>query len=216
MRALLKKDFLLIRKQIYIVLLFQIILTPALLYQIQNGGIIGGYLVFFLMQFVSVLVLQNTISVAETADVRAVAYLCVLPYKRRMLVIDKYLFDIGILVIYSLIYAIESKLIPVVPELSAWKCLLCVLGVIVYRGVYIPLEYKFGYEKTKFATTIFGLAVPFGFSFLMSKIKISPDILSFFSKISNMLMLIIVVIACIVIEIISCMFSVKNFEGKDL
>lgn len=214
--ALFRKDCILVKKQILFMFLFQMVVTPFLLSRMEGSGVIGGYLIFFLVQYISVLVIQNSISVVETADERAISYLCTLPYKRTGFVREKYFMDIVLVVAYCVIYFVEEKFLTIVPKLELWMCAVCILIVFMYRAVYIPLEYKFGYEKTKYTTTIFGLLVPFGLSALLSKLNVTDEMIIRFEAISEMEALFAVVLCIVFVTGVSMFIASKIFREKDL
>jgi uncharacterized membrane protein len=86
----------------------------------------------------------------------------------------------------------------------------------MYRAVYIPLEYKFGYEKTKYTTTIFGLLVPFGLSALLSKLNVTDEMIKRFEAISEMEALFAVVLCIVFVTGVSMFIASKIFREKDL
>ncbi len=53
----------------------------------------------------------------------------------------------------------------------------------VFIGVYLPVQYKFGYEKTKLAFFVVIMASPFILPLLMTMENVNPDFLSLLSPI---------------------------------
>ena len=107
MISLLKKDYMIAKLQILFMIGFVILALPFLGMRMQSG-VIGGYVLYFILLFTFVLLLTNTISIAEATNGRALAYLCATPYSRTQLVREKYLFDISLVVIYNILYFAES------------------------------------------------------------------------------------------------------------
>ena len=216
---LVRKDFLLVKKYVYIMILVTLI-APTILYmqmEVQkNEKAFYGTLIFFLIMFVIVLLLSNSVSIVEETYKKGCAYLCTTPYSRNQIVISKYVFSYCIFVAYVVIYIIEHLFLPQFTIMPSKEIiLLCFAFVTVFRGVLIPLEFKFGYEKAKYIIFILVMGTPFISSLIIDKLGLSKLDFSFINNISINWMLVIV-IATLVFAALSVCISCRIFNKKDL
>lgn len=82
-----------------------------------------------------------------------------------------------------MIYGIETFVIPGLGSCDIKLLVLMLLITSVFIGIYLPVQYKLGYEKTKFAFVVVIMASPFFLPQLMKMETINLDFLSLISPI---------------------------------
>lgn len=216
---LIKKDCLLIKKYILIMGCVSIIAPPLLMYRIDDTGInnIAGLLVFFTVIFVVELLLTNTISMVETKYNKGTSYLCMTPYSRTLFVTARYLFNLLIYIVYCIIYYIVSIIIPNYMVALNYQIIGIVLLILsVFRGIIIPLEYKFGYEKSKYVMTLFMMGVPFVSSSILSKIDFTTIDITKILQIEPIVKILSLYGGSAIITTLSLIISIYIFNNKEL
>lgn len=83
----------------------------------------------------------------------------------------------------------------------------------VFIGVYLPLQYKLGYEKTKFVFLVIIAASPVILPLLMRMDGFDPD---FLSELSPYLVYGGILLIAFAVLAVSASLSVKIYERKDL
>ena len=121
----------------------------------------------------------------RTGDVWAAAWLCALPYSRRDLVLSKYLYFLGVYLLCCLIYGAETLLVPSLGAFGPAQIIPVFAGAALLFGIYLPFQYRLGYEFTKyfflFAILIVSFLLPMLFRRLPQKLpafRMSPGALS--------------------------------------
>lgn len=170
MRTLLIKNLQLIRKDLFIMIAFGIIVPPFLLSQINDKTGTLQYIMYCVMIFVFVIVAETSISMSETADQKAITYLCSLPIRRNDFLIEKYITDGILIALYSLIFVLESQVFNVIKQGKPWVFFCLLVPIIIYRCILIPLEFKFGYQKIKTISSFFVVLFPFAISIAAQKV----------------------------------------------
>ena len=203
------------KSQIAFMLLFSCIAIPVLSGRMDAGGI-GDGLIFFMVLFVLVMLLPNTVSMAETADERVTAYLCATPYSRKQMVLSKYIFDICIVVVYFFIYTLESMVFQDVGRVGGLTASVLIAVIFLYRGAYIPLEYKVGYEKAKYIGMASIMLLPFLLPTLLNNIDIEKLDFSVITALPVWLKYVMVYGGILLWLTVSYMLSERIFEKKEL
>ena len=178
---LLKKDVLIVKKYVLIMLVFAVLIPPFMLWRVpqQYAGVLG----FMLSVNFCVLMLLQYVSLQEYQFPKAATLLCAAPYSRKMIVLSKYIFCIITYVVCCLIYGIETLVIPGLGSCDIKLFAIMFFITSVFIGLYLPVQYKLGYEKTKFAFVVVIMAFPFILPQLMKIENVNLDFLSLFSPI---------------------------------
>ena len=100
-----------------------------------------------------------------------------------MIVLSKYVFCTVTYVVCCAIYGIETFVVPGLGSCDIKLFVLMFFITSVFIGAYLPVQYKLGYEKTKFAFVIIIMASPFILPKLMKMENINLDFLSLLSPI---------------------------------
>ncbi len=151
MLQLLKKDFLLTGKYVLLAAAICVFYPVFVLWQLEDtlpaqAGTIG----FLLMTFFSILFVLLQAFQKEAMYPKSAAFLCALPYSRRDLVLEKYMFFLIIYLGCCLIYRCETLLIPALGSFGFSEASLMCAAVSLILGLYLPVHYRFGYENTKY------------------------------------------------------------------
>ena len=143
---LVKKDFLIVKK--YVLIMFAVcILFPVFL--LWRSPEYAGILGFVLITIFSIFMLLQYVSLKETQYPKASTLLCALPFSRKNIVLSKYIFCILIYLACCLIFGIETLIFPQLRSIGYKVPILLFMVVSLFLGVYLPAQYKLGYEKNK-------------------------------------------------------------------
>lgn len=175
---LLKKDFLIVKKYVFIMIIAAILIPPFMLWRApEYTGILG----FMLSVIFSVFMLLQYVSLKEYQFPKAAALLCAAPFSRKMMVLSKYIFCMAVYVTCCILYKIETLMIPGLGVSDIKLFLFMFFVTAVFIGLYLPVQYKLGYEKTKFAFIVIIMASPFILPYLMKTENININFLSAYS-----------------------------------
>ncbi len=194
---LIKKDFLIIKKYVFIMLAAAVFIPPFMLWRAPEYT---GKLGFILSVIFCVFILLQYVSLKEYQFPKAATLLCTTPFSRKMMVLSKYIFCMAIYVACCIIYAVETLIIPDLGTVNITMFFFMLLVTSVFIGVYLPIQYKLGYEKTKFGFTVVVMASPFTLPYLMKMESVNLDFLSVFSPL----------LACGIILLFSCVILIAS------
>lgn len=207
---LLKKDVLIVKKYVLIMLAAAVLIPPFMLWRApQYTGILG----FMLSVIFCVFMLLQYVSLKEYQFPKAATLLCATPYSRRMIVLSKYIFCMVTYLACCLIYGIETLVIPGLGSCDIKLFVLMLFITSVFIGVYLPVQYKLGYEKTKFAFVVVIMASPFILPYLMKMENVNLDFLSLFSPV---LVYGGIILLSLGILIVSIFLSMRFYSSVDL
>lgn len=207
---LIKKDFLIVRKYVLIMLVAAILIPPVMRWRTPE---FAGTFGFILSVIFSVFMLLQYVSLKEYQYPKAATLLCATPFSRSMMVLSKYIFCILIYVACCIIFGIETLLIPGLGTSSIALFIFMFFVTSVFIGIYFPIQYKLGYEKTKFAFAVIIVASPFVLPVLMRMDTVNWD---FFASISAYLLYGGVLAGGIIILLLSSILSIKIYNATDL
>ena len=208
--ALLKKDFLIVKKYVLIMLLFIFLIPPFMRWRTPEfTGVLG----FVLSVIFAVFMLLQYVSLKEYQSPKAATLLCATPFTRKAMVLSKYIFCMAIYVICCIAYEIETLVIPGLGTADITMFALMFLVTALFIGVYLPVQYKLGYEKTKFAFVVVIMASPIILPLLMRMDGLN---LGFLSTLSPYLICGGIVLIGFMFLAISASLSVKIYTKADL
>lgn len=183
---LVRKDFLIVKKYVLLMLAVCVFIPPFMMWRIDDATYVGS-MSFILAAIFSVFMLLQYVSLKENQYSKASTLLCATPYPRTLLVLSKYVFGLLIYGTCCLIFWAETLLFPVLGGFHIELSAVMFLVVALFLGIYLPVQYKLGYETTKFAFFIIIMASPFIVPQLLKMqggtnwyplIALSPSILS--------------------------------------
>ena len=119
----------------------------------------------------------------------------------------------AIYVICCVVFEIETLLIPELGASDIKLFALMFFVIAVFIGIYLPIQYKLGYEKTKFAFAVIIMASPFILPLLMRMGSLNLD---FLSMLSPYLVYGGIVLFGLVILTISASLSITIYDKADL
>ncbi|MBU3184549.1 ABC-2 transporter permease [Clostridium estertheticum] len=208
---LVKKDFLLIKK--YLLLMILIPIAIPILMMIQASQLLG--LGTFLMSVIfTVFMLYQYVLMAEMKYPKAEALLCATPYSRSLLVKARYAFLLLMFAYSGVAYNVLSLFFPKIKFLTSYSYLSALLISVILFGVYTPVQYKLGFEKTKYFFIVLIMGTPFLLT-LLTKININLD-LTGLSALPMFAQYPILIVAIIAIIFISMNVSIKIYSKKEL
>lgn len=207
---LVKKDFLIAKKYVMLVL-FIVIGIP--LFVSWRSPQFSQTLGFTLAVIFSEFMLCQNISLKENKYSKATALLCATPYPRSGLVQSKYILFVLVFIYCTFVYWAESLLFPHIGNFNITHILTVFLFTSLAYGIYLPIQYKLGYEKTKLFFMLIIMASPFVLPALTKYGNI--NILAI-AKIPNKIFNIILGLTSLLILLISMCISIKIFKKKEL
>lgn len=146
------KDFLLAKK--YFIFLIIIAAGAPIFVTASVKFSSGGFLELFIAALYLEHMLLGTVSVAEE-KYKGSTLLCATPYTRNTLVKAKYLFSLVIFIFTYIIYLITASVVPMgIAKVNVFTLGLSLLFITIIWGIIIPVQYQFGYEKTKYTSII--------------------------------------------------------------
>ncbi|SMG36500.1 ABC-2 transporter permease [Paenibacillus aquistagni] len=208
---LIKKDFMIVKKYVLLMLAVAILIPPFMLWRAPE---FAGPMSFLLSVIFTVFMLLQYVSMKEYQYPKASTLLCATPYPRSALVKSKYGFCIFIYAFCCVVYWIETLVFPNLGSFSFEMVLVVFLGISIFLGIYLPIQFKLGYEKTKFFFVIIVMASPFLLPQL-SKLNIGFDF-SVIHSIPDVLLYGIVAIFSLIILAFSIFVSTKIYSQVDL
>ena len=207
---LIKKDVLIVKKYVLIMLACAVLIPPFMLWRApQYTDVLG----FMLSVIFCVFMLLQYVSLKEYQFPKAATLLCAAPYSRRMIVLSKYIFCMAAYVVCCFIYGIETLLIPGLGSCDIKLFVRMLFITSVFIGVYLPVQYKLGYGKTKFAFVVVIMASPFILPYLMKMENVNLD---FLSRLSPILGYGGIILLSLGILIVSIFLSMKFYSSVDL
>lgn len=212
---LVKKDFILAKKYLLFMLIFAVV-GPIFIYS-RLGFSNGSFISFLITSLFVEYILFNMVSMQED-KYRGSALLCTTPHTRNGVIKAKYLFVlvifIGCFLLFNLAAAIGSS--TGLTRLNIYSIGIALLIISVFFGILIPIQTKFGYEKTKYIFFIIIFLTPF----------ILPAIIEWYQSINfninfNIPILQVVngwipFVISILMGLISMIISIRIFSKKNL
>ena len=100
--------------------------------------------------FISSVAFNLAVSEKENMYPKATALLCATPYNRGKLVEEKYLLYFLIYLYCCVAFRIEMEVIPQLAAVDFVRSVVIVFWIqVICMGIFLPIQYRFGYEKTK-------------------------------------------------------------------
>lgn len=208
---LIKKDFVIIKKYVWLMLIVVLLIPLFILWRIPE---LTGSDSFVISAVFAVFMLLMYVSTKEFQYSKASALLCATPYPRSMVVMSKYGFCVAVFAVCSVIYWIETLILPKIGSFNFEMVMAVFAGISLIISIYLPIQFKLGYEKTKFFFIIIIMASPFLLPQL-SKIN-GASYLVFINSIPAALLCVIFAFVSLTLLAVSILISVKIYSQKDL
>ena len=198
---LVKKDFIISKKYVYFMFFAAAAIPPYIYLRMPEYKGTPG---FILSAVFTVLMLIQNVSLKEYQCPKAAMLLCTAPFPRKIIVLSKYIFCIAVYTFCCIVFAAETLFIPAFGGLDI-KLLLI--------GIYLPVQYKFGYEKTKLAILGIIMFSPVITPVMLKTAKTSHWVIPY---IPPLLMYSTLFLASVIILLISAYISVYFYKKTDI
>ncbi|MCD2369369.1 ABC-2 transporter permease [Bacillus sp. BS3(2021)] len=208
------KDFMLIKKYLLILLAFTAIAPIYLSSQLHlsDGGLASFLLTVLLVEYI----LFGTLAKSED-KYNGAALLCATPYTRKAFVKAKYLFVFVIFMFIVVIRIITSVIVPLsIEKLSVNALGVTFLTLSIIFGVLFPLQFKYGYDKTRIISFIIIFLIPFVSPVLIREIQSNPISFTITLPFPAMIQAWLPCLVSLIIGFISMSISLKIYAKKDL
>jgi len=211
---LVKKDFLLVKKYVCFMMLLAIAVPLFVAWRLPAA--IGGAVSFIYTVTFTELIICQSVAAEESKYPKAAALLCSTPYPRSTFVMAKYAFFLLLFAYCYIVYTLMALIVPGISAIGLTMVLSVLLFGMILYGIYLPLYFKYGAEKTRFFFMICIFAISFGVPMLyQSFANISID----FSMLASIPAAIIntgLAFASIIVWGVSQGASILIFSKKDL
>ncbi|MEV2281658.1 ABC-2 transporter permease [Paenibacillus larvae] len=209
-----KKDLILVKKYLFIMLIFT---TAAPLYlssklEFSSSGFIGFLLTVIIMEYI----LFMYVSKFED-KYKGAALICATPYTRNAFVKAKYLFIFVLFICSVIIHIITVSIAPSSMErLNIHTFGITFLVLSIFFGILIPVQFKFGYDKTRLISFVFVFLTPFILPVLIKWLQSHPVSLNTTLPFPQAIRAWVPCLISFVIGFISMFVSLKIYAKKDL
>ncbi|MGN7300767.1 ABC-2 transporter permease, partial [Bacillus sp. HNG] len=212
---LVKKDFILAKKYLLFMLIFAVI-GPIFIYS-KLGFDNGSFTSFLITVLFTEYILFNMVSMQED-KYRGSALLCTTPHTRNGVIKAKYLFIlvifIGCFLLFNLAVAIGFS--TGLARLNIYSIGIALLIISVFFGILIPIQTKFGYEKTKYIFFILIFLTPFILPTIIEWYQSMNFNINFQLPLPQTVMVWVPFVISIFIILISMIISIQIFSKKNL
>ncbi|KOP81335.1 ABC-2 transporter permease [Cytobacillus solani] len=212
---LVKKDFILAKKYLLFMLVFAVI-GPMFIYS-KLGFDNGSFTSFLITVLFTEYILFNMVSMQED-KYRGSALLCTTPHTRNGVIKAKYLFVlvifIGCFLLFNLAVAIGFS--TGLARLNIYSIGIALLIISVFFGILIPIQTKFGYEKTKYIFFILIFLTPFILPTIIEWYQSMNFNINFQLPLPQTVMVWVPFVISIFIILISMIISIQIFSKKNL
>lgn len=154
---LMLKDFLIVKKNVLLVLLVAVAVPPFLLWRNPELAAVLGQV--FAAIF-GVLMPLMYLGEKENKYAKATLLLAATPYPRKWMVVSKYLVSLLMFCACTLIFWVETLFFPNLGGFNVPVSAVLFFVVAIFLSLYLPLQYKIGYERTKYTFVFVIMATP--------------------------------------------------------
>ncbi|KKY02830.1 hypothetical protein VN21_01085 [Paraclostridium benzoelyticum] len=211
---LLKKDFIMIKNFWAFFIMFSI--SGPIFINYQTRGFDSSFISFIITILFLEFILYGSVSRLEEKN-KGFILLTTIPYSRSEIVKSKYLFIASIFIITYALYILAALITPIEMNfLSIKSVLISFLVISVCFGIYIPIQYKYGTEKTKYISSCFVLISPLSLPAVVKWIKSENIDLNIINRVPDMVKYIGIILVALLVLGISIRVSINIYSKKDL
>lgn len=177
-----------------------------------NGSFIGFLITVLFLEYI----IFNSVSMAED-KYKGSALLCTTPYTRDAVVRAKYLFVLVIFIISLITYTLTASVTPLgLERLNITNVGISLLTLSFFFGVLIPVQFKFGYEKTKmfFFSVVF--LTPFLFPTIVQWLQSHNLEMNIMLPFPHILQVCFLYLLSLLVVLISMLLSKQIYAKKNL
>ena len=165
--------------------------------------------------FISSVAFNLAVSEKENMYPKATALLCATPYNRGKLVEEKYLLYFLIYLYCCVVFRIEMQVIPQLAAVDFVRSAVIVFWIqVICMGIFLPIQYRFGYEKTKLFAMLLVVAGPVLMS-VANSVVVPVTVTQSFSAVPGVMYIVLWAIGG-ALWIFSMFISKKIFSSIDL
>ena len=165
--------------------------------------------------FISSVTFNLAISEKENMYPKATALLCATPYNRGKLVEEKYLLYFLIYLYCCVVFRIEMQVIPQLAAVDFVRSAVIVFWIqVICMGIFLPIQYRFGYEKTKLFAMLLVVAGPVLMS-VANSVVVPATVTQSFSAVPGVMYIVLWAIGG-ALWLFSMFVSKKIFSSIDL
>ena len=165
--------------------------------------------------FISSVAFNLAVSEKENMYPKATALLCATPYNRGKLVEEKYLLYFLIYLYCCVVFRIEMQVIPQLAAVDFVPSAVIVFWIqVICMGIFLPIQYRFGYEKTKLFAMLLVVAGPVLMS-VANSVVVPVTVTQSFSAVPGVMYIVLWAIGG-ALWIFSMFISKKIFSSIDL
>ncbi|WP_276917536.1 ABC-2 transporter permease [Aneurinibacillus aneurinilyticus] len=208
------KDLMLVKKYLFVLLVFAAIgpIYISSKVDFNNGGLVGFLLTVLLLEYI----LFGMVSKFED-KYKGAALLCATPYTRNSFVKAKYLFIFVIFICSVIIHIITSVIMPSgIEKLNITTLGITFLILSIIFGILIPVQFKFGYDKTKLISFFTIFLIPFVFPTVIGWFQSNHISFAITFPFPEIIQAWIPCFLALVIGCVSMVISLKIYAKKDL
>ena len=209
--ALLKKDFLIVKKYVLIMLVVIALIPPVMRW--RTPEFYGSFWIYSFCHFLAFSAVAICIPKKSINFQKLRHYYVPHHFHGKAIVSSKYIFCMAIYAICCIVFELETLFMPGLGTSDIKLFAFMFLIVSVFIGIYLPIQYKFGYEKTKFAFGVIIMASPFILPLLMRAGNLNLNFLSMFSPYLVYGGIVLIGFATLAI---SASLSIKIYDKADL
>jgi ABC-2 type transport system permease protein len=210
---LVKKDFLLAKQQVLLMLLLGVVIPLWVTWLVEYSA--GVFAFIFSVIFTELLILQYVAGV-EAKYPKAAALLHCAPYSRRAFVLGKYVFFLSVFAYCAAAFVAIGAALPRVGTIGPTAILAVLLCAVIIYGVYLPLQFKLGFEKTRFFFMIAIIVLTWGTALFIANISAIQIDLAFLATIPIFAVNLLLLLASAIVLYLSVTASIKIYSGKEL
>lgn len=213
MFSLVKKDFLLVKRELLISIIFSIV---GIIFIGSNSNVYVRTSSFFLISIIIEYILTGTVWKKEYKH-KGDVLLCTTPYTRKVLVKTEYLFVFIIFICIYIIYAIITIITPFnIPKLNIFDVGIALLIISVFFNISIPILYKVGYVKMSYILTMIVMIIPFVGPYIIKWLQSNNINFSHITSLPRIVQNLTPYVLTLIITLISMSLSISIYSKKDL
>lgn len=212
--SLVRKDLLIAKKYLLLMFIFAIVGPIFISSELKflNGSFISFLITVLFLEYI----IFNSVSMAED-KYKGSALLCTTPYTRDAIVRAKYLFVLVIFIMSLITYTITASVTPLgLDRLNITNVGISLLTLSFFFGVLIPVQFKFGYEKTKFIFFFIVFLTPFLFSALVQWLQSHNLSMKINLPLPHIIQVCFLYLISLLITFISMLLSKRIYAKKNL
>lgn len=211
--TLIKKDIYLDRTNLLMVIVLSVGLPVFVGYLLKGDGIgFGKGLISFMLSTMYCLYFaQNKVSALEF-KYKGAAYLTLTPYTRTNIVIAKYIFVFLLFLLCIFSYGIADVMFKEVPSLKVTDIIITLFIQITFWSIYLPLEYKLGYNNIKNYFALLFIGMPWVITIVFK--YMNAETFKIIESFTHLMIYLFIVLIAIVL--ISIRVSIKIYNNKNL